>query len=121
MKNVCLFAFLLFSLSTFSQAELNGVWETGDENTRIEIADVEGQWVGKILSSDNQKAIIGKVILKDLKQDDSGWTGRIYAARRQEWYDVEISPKENVLELEVKVGLFSKSLDWKRDLGERDQ
>jgi hypothetical protein len=54
------------------------------------------------------------VILKDLKEDGSRWSGRIYATQRGEWHDVEITPNTDVLELKISVGLFSKSLEWKK-------
>ena len=114
MKNLILIIATLYSFSAFAQADLSGVWATGDDNTKIEIADVDGQVTGKIKSSDNQNAKIGKVILKDLKEDGNQWKGQIFAARRGEWHNVEIKPKKDVLELIISVGLFSKSLEWKK-------
>ena len=114
MKNLILIISILYSFSVFAQADLSGVWATGDDNTKIEITEVDGQVTGKIKSSDNQKAKIGKVILKDLKEDGNRWSGRIYAARRGEWHDVEITPNTDALELKIRVGLFSKSLEWKK-------
>ena len=102
------------SFSVFGQADFNGIWDTGEDNTRVEIAEVDGAITGKIISSDNQKAQIGKVILKELKKDGRLWSGRIYAAKRGEWYDVEITPDEDVLKLKISVGFFSKSLEWKK-------
>ncbi len=114
MKVISLILITLCSTSVIAQSDLEGIWETGQENTKIEIAELNGQLTGKIKSSDNQKATIGKVILKDLKKDGSNWTGRLYAARRGEWYDVEITPNQRILELEIRAGIFSKSVVWKR-------
>jgi uncharacterized protein (DUF2147 family) len=114
MKSLISIIVIFCSLPAFGQADLSGIWATGDDNTIIEISDVDGQFTGKIKSSDNQKAKIGKVILKDLKQNGSKWMGRIFAARRGEWHDVEIKPNKDVLELKISVGFFSKSLEWKR-------
>jgi uncharacterized protein (DUF2147 family) len=114
MKNLILIIATFYSFSAFAQADFSGVWATGDDNTKIEISKEDEQITGKIKSSDNQKAKIGKVILKDLKEDGSQWRGRIYAARRGEWHDVKITPKKDVLELKISVGFFSKSLEWKK-------
>ena len=115
MKIVSLILITLCSTSVIAQSELEGIWETGEENTKIEIGKVNGQLTGKIKSSDNGKATIGKVILKDLKKDGSNWTGQIYAARRGKWYNVEITPNQRILELEISAGIFSKSIVWKRN------
>lgn len=54
-------------------------------------------------------------MVKDLKQDKKGiWKGQVYAPRRDEWYDAEFTPKENSLEIEVKVGFTSRTMEWKR-------
>lgn len=94
--------------------QIKGSWNTGEENTVISI-DQEGEaWLGRIASSDNSNADINGVVLKDLNWNGEEWEGQIYAAKRKEWYDVEIVPGSEVLEVEVSVGIFSKSLAWKR-------
>jgi uncharacterized protein (DUF2147 family) len=112
MKKILIVIFSLLSFSIHAQSLIQGIWETGEDNTRIEIRQTNGQWLGKIKSSDNNKAEIGKIILKGLKKDDNKWIGELYAAKRKQWYDVEISPKGNALELEISVGFFSKSIEW---------
>jgi uncharacterized protein (DUF2147 family) len=54
------------------------------------------------------------LILKDLKKDGDKSTGKIYAPKRKQWYDVDITAEKNNLKLKVNAGLFSKSLEWKR-------
>jgi hypothetical protein len=114
MKNLVLIIITFCSFIIFGQADIFGVWDTGDENTKIELSESNGLITGKIKSSDNKKAKIGRVILKDLQKNGSKWMGKIYAARRGEWHDVEITPKEDVLQLKISAGLFSKSLEWKK-------
>ena len=114
MRNLILIIVTFCSFSAFGQANFNGVWATGEDNTKIEISEVDGQITGKIKSSDNKKAKIGKVILKDLQKRGSKWTGSIYAAKRDEWHDVKITPNEDVLKLKISAGVFSKSLEWKK-------
>ena len=114
MKILVLTIVIFSSYSAVGADDISGIWDTGDENTKIEISEVDGQITGKIMSSDNEKVKIGKVILKGLSQSGSKWKGKIYAARRGEWHDVEITPKEDVLQLKISAGLFSKSLEWKK-------
>ncbi len=105
---------LLCSFSAFSQSNLDGVWGTGEENTKIEILEVDGELTGLLKSTDNEQAKIGRVILRDLQQQGTKWTGQIWAARRQKWFDVEITPSENLLALEIDAGFRSKTVEWKR-------
>lgn len=114
MKNLILFVLLCFSFSAFSQSSLKGIWNTGEDNTKIEIYQSNEHWVGKIKSSDNSKAEIGKVILKDLKKNDDKWHGKLYAAKKKEWYDVTIVTESDVIELKINVGFFSKTIEWEK-------
>jgi hypothetical protein len=50
----------LTSVSTNAQQNLDGVWNTGKENTSIEIKNREGE----IYSSENKKATKGKLMIK---------------------------------------------------------
>lgn len=114
MKNLILFVLLCFSFSAFSQSSLKGIWNTGEDNTKIEIYQSNDHWVGKIKSSDNPKAKIGEVVLKDLKKDDNNWKGEIYTAKKQQWYEAIITPKGNILEIEISVGFITKTVEWKK-------
>lgn len=114
MKYLILIVVTFFSVPVFSQDNFIGIWETGEDNTKIEICKVDGQILGRIKSSDNSKAKVGKVILKDLNKKGGKWKGRIFAAKRGEWYNVEITPDRKVLKLKISVGLLSKTLEWKR-------
>lgn len=113
LKSVFLVTMLsLFSITVFSQTDISGKWNTGDQNTIIEIVKQNGVYIGKIISSDNPKVKQGKVILKDVKPKKDSWTGQIYAPRRGEWYDTEISTSGNKMKLEMSVGFFSKTIEW---------
>lgn len=114
MKNLILIVVALCSFSVFGQSNLTGTWDTGEDNTVIEITESDGKTTGKIKSSDNPKATINKVMLKDLKKSGSSWNGKIYAAKRQQWYDAEITQKGDVLEIKISVGFMSKTVEWKR-------
>ena len=114
MKHLILIAATLCSFSVFGQSNLTGTWDTGEDNTVIEITESAGKTTGKIKSSDNPKASIGKVMLKDLKKSSSSWKGKIYAAKRQKWYDAEITQEGEILEIIISVGFFSKTVVWKK-------
>jgi uncharacterized protein (DUF2147 family) len=102
----------LFSITAFSQTDISGKWNTGDQNTLVEIVQQNGVYIGKIISSDNPKVKQGKVILRNVKAKKAGWAGEIYAPRRSEWYDAEISTSGNKLKLKMSVGFISKTVEW---------
>jgi hypothetical protein len=108
------FILILISYPALSQSDLNGMWETGQENSIIEIIEVNGNYTGILKSTDNDKAEIGRIMLRDLEQQGAVWSGQIFAAKRKKWLDVEITPGDNILELEIDAGIRSKSVKWKR-------
>lgn len=114
MKYLYIGILLLMSVSVSVQEEIQSLWNTGTENTKIEILQDNGEWVGRIKSSDNEKAIIGKVILKDLKKQNEKWIGKVFFAKRQKWYDVEITPNETKLDLIISAGILKKPVQWSK-------
>ena len=114
MKYIILIAFSILSNCIFGQSNLTGTWDTGEDNTIIEIIEIDGKPVGKLKSSDNLKAQIGNVILKEVNKNGKTWKGKIYAAKRQEWYDAEITQKGDVLEINIRVRFFRKTVLWKK-------
>jgi uncharacterized protein (DUF2147 family) len=106
----------LFSITNYAQSpsDVDGEYTLGERNTVVKIEKQNEVYSGKIISSDNPKAKIGKLIIKDLKLKKGKWRGKIYAPKRKEWYDAEFTPKENSLEITIKVGFMSKTINWKR-------
>ena len=92
-----------------------GIWLTGEENTKIETYEKEGAWYGKIVSSDNPKAKIGKDILRAFKQEDGKWKGKLFATKRDKILDAVIEPTEDDLNITVAAGFFTKTLVWKKN------
>ena len=102
----------IISTSVYSQSNFSGNWIVGEKNTVVKIEQINGVYIGKIISSDNPKAEIGKLMVKDLKQTNGKWKGKIYAPKRKEWYDANFSQKGNNLIIEITVGYFSKTIEW---------
>ena len=114
MKALYVGILLLIYFSVSAQEAIQGLWQTGRENTKIEISQNNGEWVGKIKSSDNEKVTIGKVILKDLIKQNDKWKGKLFVVKRQKWYDVVITPNETKLDLTVTAGFFEKEVQWSK-------
>ena len=105
---LCLFIFAPFAL-----ADLEGLWNTGKENTIITIHQEDGNMLGEIVSSDNPKAKPGTNLIKDLKKDGEVWKGRLFAPKKRKWVDATFTRQGDNLNVLVKVGFSSNSVDWK--------
>ena len=116
MKKAIIFFSLavLTSVSMFAQSSITGIWDTGDDNTMVEIIQENDAPLGKILSSDHEKAKVGTTLLKDLVKIDDVWEGKIYAPKKGKWFDVEIQPAAKQLDLKISKGFISKSFIWNR-------
>ena len=79
--------FLLAIIGLNAQTSPIGVWNTGTDDTKVEIAEADGSYVGSIVSSGNSKVKIGKQLLKDIKVDGKGWKGKLYAPKKGKWFD----------------------------------
>jgi len=116
MKRLTIIILFIFSISfLFAQDFPKGIWLTGEENTKIETYQKEGAWFGKIVSSDNPKAKIGKDILQEFKFIDKQWQGKLFAAKRGKILDAIIEPTQEALNITVSAGFFSKELAWKKE------
>ncbi len=108
---------VLSLLSIFQNSNENniiGTWNTLEDNTKIQISEQNGILIGKIKSSDNTKAQIGRLSLKDLTKNGNSWSGKIFAVKKNEWYDVEITSKKKALNLKIQVGFLHKNLTWEK-------
>jgi len=112
-----LFLVLIFSLlgsALFAQTDLTGTWDTGKDSTLVKIFEMEGVYLGEIVSSDNPKAEIGRQLIKDLKNEDGEWKGKLYAVKKKEWVDAKMELEGSNLKITIKAGFFKKTIEWKK-------
>ena len=114
MKILIVVLSLLYIFQNSNENNIVGTWNTLEDNTKIQISEQNGILIGKIKSSDNIKAQVGRLILKDLTKNGNSWNGKIFAAKKNEWYDVEITAKKNALNLKIQVGFLHKNLTWEK-------
>ena len=100
------------SLSTIAQEPIEGIWNMGKDNTKIEIYPKDGTWFGQIISSDNPKAKVGTDILINFKKKGASWEGQIYAVKKDKLVNAVIEPVDNKLLVEVTAGIFTKNMEW---------
>jgi hypothetical protein len=109
MKTFTLFlALFLTSISINAQQSVEGLWNSGQDNTQIEIIST----TGKIYSSDNDKATVGKLIIKDLKKTENTYKGKLHLIRRNRWVDAVFVRNGNYLNVTISAGWQSKTLKW---------
>jgi len=114
MKILIVALSLLYIFQNSNENNIIGTWNTLEDNTRVQILEQNGILIGKIKSSDNTKAQVGRLILKDLIKNGNSWSGKIFAVKKNEWYDVEIISNTNKLNLKIQVGFLHKNLTWEK-------
>lgn len=115
MKYLLTIIIASISLSkTISQSTLEGVWDTGMENTLIHIYKSDDQYMGKVLASDNEKAPIDMQVLRNVKQVESHWEGEFFIPRFGTWMEAEFAPSKESLDVQVSVGWFKRKRTWSR-------
>lgn len=97
-----------------AEGALNGFWQTGEDNSIVEVTETNGVATGKLVSSDNPKAVVGTEILRNFSETGGAWKGSIYAVRRDKLMDATITPSADSLAIDVDAGLMSKDLSWTR-------
>lgn len=115
MKIIVMCFLLISSLSMNAQQSIAGTWNTGKENTKIEITEVDGLYQGKIVSSDNEKVKIGKLLLKEVRSVRKGYKGKLFAAKKGEWMDAMLEAKDNKLSITVSAGFMNKTIEWSKE------
>ena len=115
MKITLMFSFLFLTFMINAQQSPIGIWNTGKDNTKVEILDDDKSKVGTIISSDNVKANIGKRLIKDIQLVDGKWQGKLFADKKGKWMDAVFKIKDNSLHITVKKGLMSKTIKWSKD------
>jgi len=114
MKILIVVLSLLYIFQNPNENNIIGTWNTLEDNTKVQISEQNGILIGKIKSSDNTKAQVGRLILKDLIKNGNSWSGKIFAVKKNEWYDVEITSKKDALNLKIQVGFLYKNLTWEK-------
>ena len=108
-----LFCILFCSTSTNAQTSIIGSWNTGKENSIVEIYENSGELFGKIISSDRAE-VVGKINLRNLDNKGDHWEGELFVFKRRSWYDVSIHEENDTLYLVISVGFFEKEVQWPR-------
>jgi uncharacterized protein (DUF2147 family) len=116
MKSILLMAiFGLIGSSIFAQSDISGTWNTGEQNTLVEIVKEGEAYAGKVISSNNDKLKPGTLLIKDVKRKKKKWMGQLYAPKKDEWYKAEFANKGNTLEIVLSVGIMSKTVEWTKE------
>jgi len=98
--------------------DIAGFWKHAEEPGWIEISLEDGVGKGVVVRNDVFPERVGRELLKDLRADgkrEDHWRGQVYAEKLGEYKDAEISlPESGQMEIKVKVGFMSRTLDWVR-------
>ena len=111
MRKAFILLALFISLTALSQNEIVGTWDTGRENSIVEIYENNGELFGKIISSDRAE-VVGKINLKNLQNKGDHWEGELFVFKRRSWYDVAIHKENETLFVVISIGFFEKEVEW---------
>lgn len=129
--------FVLIALAFQAQAQksIEGIWLTGEGNSKIEIYQRGDRYFGKIVwldqSTDRRgnpvtdrnnpdknlrnRQVIGIDMLQDLQYRSGKWYGKLYAPKRGLTMDAVIVARgENKLELNISYQGFTRQQIWTR-------
>lgn len=115
MKIVFTLCILFSAITMNAQESIAGIWNTGQDNTKVEITTTDDIYNGKIVSSDNEQVKIGNLLLKDIKSVKGEWKGKLFAAKKGKWYNAILEEKAGKLLVKVKAGMVSKTLEWTKE------
>ena len=111
MRKAFILLALFISLTAFSQNDIVGTWDTGRENSIVEIYEDNGELFGKIISSDRAE-VVGKINLRNLQNKGDHWEGELFVFKRRSWYDAAIHEENDTLYLVISIGFFEKEVEW---------
>ena len=94
--------------------ELSGLWNTNKDNTKVEIYEKDGEYFGEIVSSDNEKAKKGTVVLRNFTYKNGKWEGKLYSLRFNKLIDAKMINDNNILKITAKNGMKSKTFEWEK-------
>ena len=98
--------------------DITGIWKHAEEPGWIEIQMEEGVGTAKVVRNEAYPERVGREILKDLtavEDKASLWQGQIYVERLGKYKDAQILLAEpDALEMKVKVGFISRTVNWIR-------
>jgi len=112
---IFMLTFILMMVNPSANNDITGVWKTGRNNTRVKIYRKNNAMYGKILSSDNPQAPIGKDVLENLTRDGENWKGSMYSWKKDKWVEVTLEPNGDMLKFKINVGVFPVRFEWKRE------
>ncbi|MEL6971131.1 MAG: DUF2147 domain-containing protein [Bacteroidota bacterium] len=116
MKKIITTLCVLFSVLALSgQSLITGVWNLGTDNTKVEITADSNVCSGAVVASDNTNLKIGTAMLRNLQYVRGTWRGEMYSPKNQKWYPAALEGNGDELEISVKAGLITKTLNWRRD------
>ncbi len=109
---------VLLAPSLATAGEIAGFWKHADEPGWIEIRLEDGVGKGTVVRNDVYPERVGRELLQALTADKAGgtgWRGQVWVERLGEYRDAELKmPEPDALQIKVKVGFISRTVDWVR-------
>ncbi len=121
MVRKLLVALAILSSPLVVAQDLAGLWKNKELPAWIEVRFDNGMGTGTVVRNDEYPDRVGRVLLKDLRPEageTAAWHGQIYADRLKDYTDALVAlPEPDRMFIEVKVGFFSRTVEWTRVAG----
>mgnify|MGYP001586117881 FL=1 len=116
MKHTLLAFLFSLAISPAWGDELAGTWKAAEAPAWVEINFAGDTGSGTVVRNDKFPERVGRQVLKGLVAGGKPgtWTGQIYAERLEEYKDAKISVDGEEMEIKVKVGFMSRTIEWQR-------
>lgn len=116
MKKIIITLGILFwVIALRAQTPITGIWNIGTENTKVEITAADGVCSGTVVASDNANLKAGTAMLRNVQFSRGAWRGEMFSPKNRKWYNAVLEGNDNELEISVKAGLVTKTLNWRKD------
>jgi hypothetical protein len=107
------YSFILAYFVANKPLSIEGVWNTNNDNTKIEIKSFPNGIEGRIIESQNKNAPIGKLIVRDIKPIGKQlFSGQLYSLKYNRWANATFNRKNNQLFIHISTNFRSINLNW---------
>jgi uncharacterized protein (DUF2147 family) len=113
MKALIIYFLVIICYVPGQESDIVGIWDVPENETQVDIKKEGNIYRGIIIKSQKEEAI-GKEILREVKEKDGKWEGKLYAIKKDRLLDAMLTLNGDNLEIEISAGIRGKTVIWTR-------
>ena len=110
LLSLILLYFPIISSAQNQQDDIVRLWDA--DKAQVEVYKSEDRYIGNPLDKEGQR--VEQIEMLNLEFKDGKWVGKIYAKKRDRYFDVVGDVKGDKLHLTIDAGFKSKDVEWTR-------